>query len=64
MEKLKKLNGYDTFLLKKGLNIVSEQMKNEIIEAEKNGKRHIMTTKFVDIIVEDIKVKLDKLTDK
>lgn len=61
---MKKLNGYDTFLLKKGLDIVSEQMKDEIIEAEKNGKIHIMTTNFVDMIVADIKIKLDKLTNK
>jgi len=52
------LNGFEAFLIKEGLKIVREQMKQDIQEMESNGKTSIMTEGYVDMICDELESKL------
>jgi hypothetical protein len=52
------LNGFEVFLIKEGLKIVREQMKQDIQEMESNGKTSIMTEGYVDMICDELESKL------
>ena len=57
------LNGFEVHLIKNGLDLVSAQIKEEIQEAEKLGKNHIMTKGFVNMTINEIVRKIDDLTN-
>jgi hypothetical protein len=52
------LNGFEAFLIKEGLRIVREQMKQDIRDYESKGKNHIMTEGYVDMICDELESKL------
>ena len=58
------LNGFEVHLIKNGLDLVSSKIKEEIQEAEKLGRNHIMTEGFVDMTMIEILRKIDDLTVK
>jgi len=52
------LNGFEVFLIKEGLKIVREQMKQDIRDIELEGKNSIMTEGYVDMICDELESKL------
>ena len=61
---MKKLNGFESFLVISGLNKVCEEMKADIIAYEKMGKVPLMTTNYVDLVITDTIKKIESLTLK
>ena len=61
---MKKLNGFESFLVISGLNKVCEEMKADIIAYEKMGKVPLMTTSYVDLVITDTIKKIELLTLK
>lgn len=59
-----KLNGFENYLILKGLNVIIEEIKEEIKEAESNNKRHIMTKDYVDMVSKELIIKIHNFTDK
>ena len=55
---MKNVNGFEKFLIEEGLNKVQADMIAEIEAAEKAGKTPIMTTGFVEMTINDLKLKL------
>jgi hypothetical protein len=55
---MSKLNGFEKFLINDGLDKVKENMIAEIEKAEQGGKTPIMTTGFVEMTINDLKLKL------
>jgi len=61
---MKKFNGFEKYLLEQGLNMVMEQMKIDIRQAEAKGKNALMTEGYVDMIGKETLEKLVSLTKK
>tara|TARA_R110000868_G_scaffold14247_3_gene66251 strand:+ start:2371 stop:2565 length:195 start_codon:yes stop_codon:yes gene_type:complete len=61
---MKKFNGFEKYLLEQGLNMVMEQMKIDIRQAEAKGKNALMTEGYVDMIGRETLEKLVSLTKK
>jgi len=61
---MKKLNGFESYLVVQGLNKMCEEMKSDIIAYEKMGKVPLMTTSYVDMIIADTIKKIELLTLK
>ena len=61
---MKKLNGFEKYLIEEGLKLVAAQMKAEITVAEAKGKTALFTTGFVDMTVDETLSKLEDLTIK
>ena len=61
---MKKFNGFEAHLLEEGLKIVVDTIVNDIIEAEKKGKRSLMTAGYVRSIEAEALAKLKSLTIK
>lgn len=61
---MKKLNGFDSYLVIEGLNILRNEWKNEIKLAEKNNKIPIMTEAYADMVVDETIEKIKLLTLK
>lgn len=61
---MKKLNGFESYLVINGLNKVCEEMKADIIAYEKMGKVPLMTTSYVDLVITDTIKKIESLTLK
>ena len=61
---MKKLNGFESYLVIQGLNKVCEEMKADIIEYQRQGKVPLMTTGYVDMIITDAIKKIESLTLK
>lgn len=61
---MKKLNGFESYLVLEGLESIRRQMKLDILEIEANGKNAIMTTGYVDMVVSDAIEKIKSLTLK
>lgn len=61
---MKKLNGFESYLVINGLNKVCEEMKADIIAYEKMGKVPLMTTSYVDLVITDTIKKIKSLTLK
>lgn len=53
-----KLNGFEKFLISDGLDRVQADMIAEIEKAEQNGKTPIMTAGFVEMTINDLKLKM------
>ena len=50
---MKKFNAYESHLIVEGLNKVAAEMKEGILQAESEGRRSLMTTSYVDMVVAD-----------
>lgn len=61
---MKKLNGFESFFVLEGLEYMRRQMKLDILEIESEGKNPIMTTSYVDVIVDETIEKIKLLTLK
>jgi hypothetical protein len=61
---MKKLNGFESYLVIEGLNILRSEWRNEIKLAETNGKIPLMTEAYVDMVVEETIEKIKSLTLK
>jgi hypothetical protein len=61
---MKKFNGFEAHLLEQGLKIYCTQIIDDIIEAEKNGQRPIMTVDYIRSIGKGTLDKLKSLTYK
>lgn len=61
---MEKLNGFENFLIKEGLKRITTEMKEEIRVTESTGKRHIMTEKYVDMVVKELLEKITNFTKK
>ena len=59
-----KLNGFENYLIVEGLNKLADEMKAEIRATEEAGKRPLMTTGYVDMIVKDALDKINAYTLK
>ena len=56
------LSKFEALLLKRGIDVVYEELKKEILSAEKDGRNHIMSGVFVDVTICDLIDKIDNLT--
>jgi len=61
---MKKLNGFESYLVIEGLNILRSEWRNEIKLAETNGKIPLMTEAYVDMVVDEAIEKIKSLTLK
>lgn len=61
---MKKLNGFESYLVIEGLNILRSEWRNEIKLAETNGKIPFITEAYVDMVVEETIEKIKSLTLK
>jgi len=61
---MKKFNGFEAHLFEIGIKNIAEQMKQDIAQAEKEGKTPLMTEGFVDQTVQEALDKLNNLTIK
>jgi hypothetical protein len=61
---MKKLNGFEAWLILEGLKLVAEDMKNGIEKIQAEGKQPLMTTGYVDMIIKDTTEKVNSLTKK
>lgn len=61
---MKKLNGFESYLVIEGLNAMRVAMKNDIEKAELNGRNSLMTTGFVDMSIDETIAKIKALTLK
>jgi hypothetical protein len=61
---MKKLNGFEGYLVIEGLNILRDEWRNEIKLVETNGKIPLMTEAYVDMVVDETIEKIKLLTLK
>ena len=60
------LNGFEVYLIKQGLEVVRDGLKQEIRDTEAKGKNHLFTEGYVDMICDELEGKLEvvNLKDK
>lgn len=61
---MKKLNGFEQYLVITGLSMVKEKMKSDIDKVESAGKMPMMTKGYVDMIIEETLDKVAGLSKK
>ena len=61
---MKKFNGFEAYLILEGLKEVAASMKEGIEKTLAEGKRPLMTTGYVDMVVKDAIEKVNSLTIK
>ena len=61
---MEKLNGFEKWLVEEGIKKISTAMKEDIKLAESSGKRHIMTEGYIDMVVEELLVKINNFSKK
>ena len=61
---MKKFNGFEAHLFEIGIKNAAEQMKQDILKIEEEGNVPLMTTGYVDMVVDEALEKLDNLTIK
>jgi hypothetical protein len=59
---MKKLNGFESYLVIEGLNAMRSAMIDDIKELEAKGKNSLMTEGYVDMIVNEAIEKIKVLT--
>jgi len=59
-----KLNGFENYLIVEGLNKLADEMKADIRATKEAGKRPLMTTGYIDMIVKDALEKINSFTTK
>ena len=61
---MKKLNGFESYLVIEGLNAIRNEWKKDIKEVEAQGKNPLMTVDYVDMVVSETIEKIKALTLK
>lgn len=61
---MKKLNGFERYLIITGLSMVKEKMKSDIDKVESAGKMPMMTKGYVDMVIEETLDKVSGLSKK
>lgn len=61
---MKKLNGFESYLVLEGLAAMRNAMIKDIEESEMNGKNPIMTAGYVNMVIDDTIEKIKVLTLK
>ena len=61
---MKKLNGFEQYLIITGLSMVKDKMKSDIDKVESEGKMPMMTKGYVDMMVEETLGKVAGFTKK
>lgn len=61
---MKKFNGFEAYMLEMGLKMYVSDMVNDIIAAESDGRRPLMTVDYVRSIEAETLAKLKSLTIK
>jgi hypothetical protein len=61
---MKKLNGFESYLVIEGLNAIRNEWKKDIREVEAQGKNALMTADYVDMVVSETIEKIKALTLK
>jgi hypothetical protein len=61
---MKKLNGFESYLVLEGLVAMRKQMVKDIEDIEASGKNPIMTSGYVHMVIEDTIEKIKLLTIK
>jgi UDP-2,3-diacylglucosamine pyrophosphatase LpxH len=59
-----KLNGFEAFLIREGLEKVANEIKADIRNTEESGHRPLMTVGYIDMVMKELKEKLPSLTLK
>lgn len=59
---MKKLNGFESYLVIEGLNAMRSAMIDDIKELEAKGKNSLMTEGYVDMVVDEAIEKIKVLT--
>jgi hypothetical protein len=57
---MKKFNEFEKYLMLEGLTLLAKQMKSEIEQVEKSGKRPLMTSDYVDVTMNELIEKINK----
>jgi hypothetical protein len=61
---MKKLNGFENWLILTGLELVKENFIKEISEATSKGKNHLFTPQYIEQMIEQTKTNINTLTKK
>jgi hypothetical protein len=61
---MKKLNGFESYLVIEGLNAIRNEWKKDIKQVEAQGKNALMTVDYVDMVVSETIEKIKALTLK
>jgi hypothetical protein len=61
---MKKLNGFESYLVIEGLNAIRNEWKKDIKQVEAQGKNALMTADYVDMVVSETIEKIKALTLK
>jgi hypothetical protein len=61
---MKKLNGFEKYLIEEGLERVAIEMKADIRNTEEQGHNPLMTVGYIDMVMKELKEKLPSLTLK
>jgi hypothetical protein len=61
---MKKLNGFESYLVIEGLNNLKEEYKKDIRRIVKEGKNPLMTETYIEIVVNETINKIKQLTLK
>jgi hypothetical protein len=61
---MKKLNGFESYLVVEGLNVLRNEWKKDIKEVIERGKNPLMTEAYVEMVINDTIEKIKLLTLK
>jgi hypothetical protein len=61
---MKKLNGFESYLVIEGLNAIRNEWKKDIREVEAQGKNPLMTADYADMVITETIEKIKALTLK
>jgi hypothetical protein len=61
---MKKFNGFEKYLIVKGLTKLATEMKADIRNMEEEGKRPLMTVGYIDMVLLETLDKVDTFTVK
>ena len=61
---MKKLNGFESYLVIEGLALLKDAWKKDIEEVRAKGKNPLMTEGYVDMVINDTIEKIKLLTLK
>jgi hypothetical protein len=61
---MKKLNGFESYLVIEGLNAIRNEWKKDIKQVEAQGKNPLMTEGYVEMVINDTIAKIKLLTLK
>lgn len=61
---MKKLNGFESYLVLEGLFQMRQLMVDDVKEIEMSGKNSIMTEGYINMVIDDTIAKIKALTIK